>query len=299
MSDYLKADFHIHPFNSDAADLLAAFLADIGFDSFENIPADDGTTIMSAYVPSDYFRAEAVNEILRDFPMDLNITWDSSLIPHHDWNEEWEKNYFKPLILGDGRCVVHSTFHKNFPNAEFEVIVDPKMAFGTGNHATTSMMVEYLFSLNLKERKVLDMGTGTGILAILASKLGASNVVGIEIDPSAYENALENISLNHAEVVLLNGDASLLSAVSEVDFFLANINRNIILEDLEAYISTLSNNGQLILSGFYLTNIPLIQAALCNSGFKVEEVRSCEPSSQDSEGGNDHVWASLRAVRIV
>lgn len=290
MSDYYKVDFKIQPFSDDAADLLAAFLADAGFDSFES---DSSAARLSGYVAADLFRKEAVEEMISSFPMDVSISFRSTLIPHQDWNEEWEKNYFKPLVLADGRCVVHSSFHTDFPSAEIEIIVDPKMAFGTGNHATTSMMVNFLFNLDIKGKRILDMGTGTGILAIIAMKLGASHAMGIEIDPAAYENALENVTLNHTDVLLLQGDASLLKGLDKVDFFLANINRNIILNDLADYVDTMLPGATILLSGFLEEDVPALSAALESFGLRVMEVTTSSPVSSDSFG----TWAAIRAEK--
>lgn len=280
MSDYVKAVFDIKPYSADAADLLAAFLADAGFDSFEE---SDGSLV--AYCDAKLFSRGAVEEAVAALPMDARVSWESTLIPHQDWNEEWEKNYFKPLVLADGRCVVHSTFHSDFPQATYEIVIDPKMAFGTGHHATTSMMVNHLFGLDLGGKTVLDMGTGTGILAILADMLGAEKVTGIEIDADAIENTRENVALNSARVDLICGDAEALRPFKNVDVFLANINRNIILADLEKYVATISPSAVLLLSGFYLADVPVIEEALRNCGMKIAETVT--------EADN---WTSVKAV---
>lgn len=279
MSDYYRLDFKIEPYILDAADLLAAFLADAGFESFEG--KENG---LSGYVQSDNFSPEIIINVVEEFPMDVNIEWKTEHIPHKDWNEEWEKKYFKPLLLADGKCIIHSSFHKGYPNADIDVTVDPKMAFGTGHHATTSMMVNFLFESNLTGKKVLDMGTGTGILAIVAKKIGAGQTIGIEIDPTAYENALENIALNRVDPIILQGDAELLKGIRGIDFFLANINRNIILADLDKYIDTLSENGTMFLSGFYLTDVPFLEEALKKYDFNILKIE------------NVGDWAALKAV---
>ena len=282
MSDYYRLDFSITPYTTDAADLLAAFLADIGFDSFEASPEG-----LAAYIPSGMFDEDEVKNELTYFPIKAEIKWEKEFIKHRDWNEEWEKKYFKPLVLGGGRCVVHSTFHVDYPDSEYEIIIDPKMAFGTGHHATTTMMVNHLFELDLKGKKVVDMGAGTGILSILAKKLGAKEVIGIEIDPAACDNADENKELNHAEVSFICGDASKLENIREVDIFLANINRNIILADLEPYAATLKKGGVIVLSGFYKNDIPLLEAALNENGMKIAD--TCQ------EGMDE--WSSIRAYK--
>ena len=280
MSDYYCVEFNLNPYNIDAADLLSAFLADIGFDSFENTPSG-----LNAFLPSVSFSADAIEEILSGFPFPVDIKWTKTFIKHQDWNEEWEKNYFKPLVLVEGKCVVHATFHTDFPHADYEIVIDPKMAFGTGHHATTSMMMRHLFNLEVEGKKVLDMGTGTGILSILASKLGAREVTGIEIDTAAFENALENSVLNDAEINLINGDASVLAGIDNIDIFLANINRNIILADLERYVATLNKDSKLILSGFYEKDVPALEQALAKHDMKISKVYT--------EGDG---WASINAV---
>lgn len=281
MSDYYRLDIDIQPKNNDAADLLAAFLADAGFESFEETSLG-----IAAYVKTEDFNPEDVNEIINEFPMDVKLSWEMEKIEHTDWNEEWEKKYFKPLVLADGRCVVHSSFHKEYPAAEVDIVVDPKMAFGTGHHATTSMMVNFLFETELKDKTVIDMGTGTGILAIVAKKLQSGRTIGIEIDPCAYENALENISLNHTEVLLLQGNASLLEGTEKVDIFLANINRNIILEDMKKYVMSIKPGGILFLSGFYISDVVVIEEALNLNGMKIAEVKK--------EAGD---WAAIKAFK--
>lgn len=282
MSDYYSVDFSIQPYSNDAADLLAAFLADEGFESFE-----DSEGGLRAYVASSQYSSEAIERAIKGMPIKADITYVTEFIKQTDWNAEWEKKYFQPLLLGGGKCVVRSSFHTSYPNAEYEIIVDPKMAFGTGHHATTSMMVDHLFNLDLKGKKIVDMGTGTGILAIISKKLGAESVTGIEIDPTAYENAKENARINNVEVELKCGDVGQLTGNGETDVFLANINRNIILADLSHYARELKKGGVLLLSGFYKKDIPLIENALQRNGMKIEK----ETTEQDD-------WASLKAIKI-
>lgn len=279
--DYYSAEFNIIPYSQDAADLLAAFLADIGFDSFEDV-AGSG---LRAFIPASRYEEESVKQTVDEFPMDVSINWKTDFIEHRDWNEEWEKKYFQPLLLGGGKCVVHSSFHKDFPAAEFDITIDPKMAFGTGHHSTTTLMADHLFANSVKGKKVLDMGTGTGILSIIAMMIGAREAIGIEIDRDAYENAVENSQLNHVNVNLICGDARALQDVNDVDIFLANINRNIILADLDRYVATLAQEGRMFLSGFYLEDVPLIENALALYGMKIVKVTHKEDN-----------WASIEAA---
>lgn len=279
MSNYYKVEFKIKPYSEDAADLLAAFLADAGFESFVSV--EEG---LEAYVPESLYDSNVIREVVEDFPIDCNIEWISDLVKQINWNEEWEKNYFQPLNLAGGQCVVHSSFHTEFSPAPYEIVIDPKMAFGTGHHATTSMMVNHLFNIDMQGKSVIDMGTGTGILSILAKKLGASKVTGIEIDPGAYENARENCAINNVDIELICGDASALAGVDECDVFIANINRNIILADLSSYVRLLRQDAVLLLSGFYKEDIPLLEAALKRNGMKITETVT-------EEGG----WSSIKA----
>ena len=155
--------------------------------------------------------------------------------------------------------MIHSSFHKDIPECRYDIVIDPKMAFGTGHHSTTSLILRQLLSMNLQGRNVVDMGTGTGILAILAAMRGAKRIDAIEIDEFAYTNACENLRLNNAELVDIHlGDAALLSNIKDVDLFIANINRNIITADLPAYVSTLASGATMLLSGFYESDIPVI-----------------------------------------
>jgi ribosomal protein L11 methyltransferase len=256
MNDYREVRIDMHPCSEDATDLLAALLADVGFESF--VPDESGLT---AYVREGDFNREAINMIVADFPMHVSMTVHDNFIEGRDWNAEWEKNYFKPIVVGN-KCAIYSSFHTDVPDAQYRIVIDPKMAFGTGHHATTSQVITALLSLDLAGKKVIDMGTGTGILAILASMLGATDVTGIEIDEFAYTNAVENVRLNnHAEIKLINGDASALASVGEADVFVANINRNIITGDIDRYAAALRPGGVMLLSGFYVEDISVIMAA--------------------------------------
>ena len=174
---------------------------------------------------------------------------------------EWEKNYFQPIVIGN-KCVVHSSFHTDIPAAEYDIVIDPKMAFGTGHHATTSLILEQLLERDLNSKSVIDMGTGTGILALLAAMRGASPVTGIEIDPFAQVNAVENVALNnHPEIKIILGDAQALDEVEPADIFIANINRNVITGDIDRYARRLNEGGLMLLSGFYVEDIEVVENA--------------------------------------
>ncbi len=261
MDDYYSVRFDAKPCSEDITDVLAACLADAGYESF--VPDEAGVT---AYVKAEDYGPEAVEAIIADFPFSTSIAWKAELVPGRDWNQEWEKNYFQPIVVGD-ECVIHSSFHHDVPKAKYDIVIDPKMAFGTGHHATTSLMLRRLLKADLKGATVIDMGTGTGILAILAAMRGAYNVAGIEIDGFAYENAIENAKLNgHEEIRLINGDASALVALEPADLLIANINRNVILADIDKYAAALKPGGTMLLSGFYEQDANMLREAAGNAG---------------------------------
>ncbi len=268
MTDYIALRVECAPCSEDTTDLIAAFLADAGFESFE--PDSHGLT---AYIDEALYSPEKVDEALSDFPMDCKLILSTERVEGKNWNEEWEKHYFKPIVVG-GDIVIHSSFHTDIPEARYDIVVDPKMAFGTGHHFTTRLMLISLLEMDLKGRSVIDMGTGTGILSILCAMLGASPVTGIEIDPGAWENAVENVALNHVRADMRLGDAAALRAVEPADIFLANINRNIILGDMAAYAAALRPGGTMLLSGFYRSDAPVLAAEAERYGLTQESIRS-------------------------
>lgn len=263
MTDYQQIRLDITPCDENITDLFAAFLADCGYESF--VPDETGLT---AYINSTLFNKEDVESIIADFPMEVDAKLTVDFIEGKDWNEEWEKNYFQPIVIAD-QCVIHSTFHKDVPNAKYDIVIDPKMAFGTGHHSTTSLILQTLLETDMKGKSVIDMGTGTGILAILSAMLDAEKVTGIEIDPGAYENALEHVELNNVNVDVLLGDASRLNELQPADIFIANINRNIILADISSYRKNLKPGGIMLLSGFYESDIAMIERAANALGLEV------------------------------
>lgn len=276
--NYMKVRLDCAPCSEDITDLLAAFLADASYESFE--PDASGLT---AYVQADNYSESALADIVAGFPMDTDIAYTAELVESRNWNEEWEKHYFKPIVIA-GECVVHSSFHTDVPEAKYDILIDPKMAFGTGHHATTSQMMRNILDLgDLDGKRVIDMGTGTGILALLCKMRGAASVTGIEIDPDAYANALENAALNNQEIRFVCSDASALAECEPADVFLANINRNVITSDIARYAEKIKPGGTLLLSGFYTADIPVIMQYATPLGFSLEK---------SSEEG-DH-WAAVR-----
>jgi ribosomal protein L11 methyltransferase len=269
--NYLKVTFRITPAEEWFSDLLINDLADLGFDSFVEIP--DG---FEAYIPFIKYQRSAVEDIalLDDNRFTVSISEEET--KDRNWNEEWEKNYFKPLLVA-GRCLIRAPFHTEFPEAEIEIVIEPKMAFGTGNHETTSLMMEFILSTSVSGKSVLDMGSGTAILSILASKLGASSVTAIDTDEWAYHAGIENAAINGTDnIIVRQGDASLLES-GNYDIILANIQRNIILNDLPAYNSVLKNNGIIFLSGFYTRDLELITDKANSLGLRF--IRSAEKNN--------------------
>lgn len=256
MNDYREVRIDMRPCTEDATDLMAGLLAEIGYESF--VPDADGLT---AYVPDASFDREALDECIQSMPIKVETAVRDTFVEGRDWNAEWEQNYFKPIVV-ERRVAIHSSFHTDIPEAEHHIVIDPKMAFGTGHHATTSQVIKAMLTLDLRGARVIDMGTGTGILAILAAMLGATDVTGIEIDEFAYVNAVENIALNgHPEIKLVHGDAAALEGLQPADLFIANINRNIITADISRYAKALKPGATMLLSGFYVEDIPMIMAA--------------------------------------
>ena len=281
MNDYYRVRIDVAECTEDITDLAAAYLADAGFESFE--PDSTGLT---AYIKREAGDGVKIaKESLSDFPMESDFKITGEVIEGEDWNEEWEKNYFKPILI-EGRCVIHSTFHREVPEAEYDIVIDPKMAFGTGHHDTTSQMVKHILDLPLQGKSVIDMGTGTGILGILAAMRGAERVIGIEIDEAAYENAKENVTLNGVKMELIHGDATALSGLEPADYLFANINRNIILGDIDRYAGRLKSGGEMLLSGFYDTDIAMIAEAASRYDLR-EETRLV----------SDARWVALRLIK--
>lgn len=261
MNDYYALRLDVEPCSADATDLLAYLLGEAGYESF--VPDDKGLT---AYVPAALYSDEAVRAALEEFCFDATVTASAELVEGRDWNAEWERNYFRPIVVGE-RCVVHSSFHTDVPKAEYDIVIDPKMAFGTGHHATTSLILTRLLDMDLQGRSLIDVGTGTGILAILAAMRGAVPVAGIEIDRFAWENACDNVRLNgHPEIAVLCGDASLLQSLAPADVVVANINRNVILGDIRAYAAAMRPGATLLLSGFYEADCAMVEEAAVAAG---------------------------------
>ncbi len=253
---YLEVTFRTQPCNETVTDVLSALCGDIGFESF--MEAENG---IKGYIQEALYDEDTLRGMLENFPME-NTEISFEVVPQEDkdWNEEWEKNFFQPIIL-DNRCVIHSTFHKNVPQAEYDILINPQMAFGTGHHETTSLILGELLDADLQGKSLLDMGCGTSILAILAAMRGAGPITAIDIDDWCVSNSKDNIQLNHITNITVElGDASSLKGRSPFDIIIANINRNILLNDMAQYVSCMHPGSEIYMSGFYVEDIPFIRA---------------------------------------
>jgi|SRR6476661_5491640 len=244
--NYKELNFTIVSGEEYVKDLLIAVLGEIGFDTFEETALG-----FNAYIQSDQFNEETVRQALEPYQEMASFSYDVNLIPYKNWNQVWESN-FEPLLI-DETCYIRATFHEPHPEYKYEIVIDPKMAFGTGHHQTTTMMIQHMLKQDFTGQSVLDMGCGTGILAILAEKLGAKHVVAIDYDPICYDSTLENAKLNNCQKMVA-GCGSKESIPDETfDTVLANINRNILLDQIDRYAEVLKPGGKLYLSGFYET----------------------------------------------
>lgn len=265
--NYLKLEVKIIPFEEWLRDVLTAQLTEIGFESF--VETDGG---FEGFIPETNFNEEEVSNIIGTFKGNHTFKIQNELIEDKNWNEEWEKNYFKPLIVAE-KCVVRAPFHTEYPVLDYEIVIEPNMAFGTGNHETTSMMLEAILENDMQNKTVLDMGCGTGILGILASMRGARKITAIDIDEWSFNGASENAQINHIENMDVKlGDASLLGN-EKYDVILANIHKNVLINDLPVYSKSLNKNGLLFISGFYVEDIPDLknratEVKLKETGFK-------------------------------
>ena len=266
---YFEVTFSANPCNETATDILSALTAEIGFESF--VECEGG---MQAYIQQSLFDEEALKNIIADFPIpETDITYTITEPEDKDWNEEWEKNFFQPIVI-DNRCVIHSTFHKDYPKAEYDIVINPQMAFGTGHHETTSSILGELLDADLKGKSVLDMGCGTSILAILASMRGADPVTAIDIDDWCVNNSRDNIALNNINNITVElGDASLLEGRKPFDVIIANINRNILLNDMAAYTACMHKGSEIYMSGFYVQDIDAIRSKGESLGLKFVHYR--------------------------
>lgn len=245
------------------SDILMYEMGEIGCESF--VTTDDG---FKAYIPSSDLNTDALNDILANVG-ECNVQYDINIIPDQNWNAVWESTH-EPVLVDDF-CWVYAPFHGTNANAKYNILIEPKMSFGTAHHATTYMMISLLRDEDITNKTVLDMGSGTAVLAILAEMRGAKYVEAIDNDEWAYNNALENIENNNCKnIKAILGDASALTADKKFQLIIANINRNILLRDMKHYIAVLEQGGNLLLSGFYEHDIPAIRQEAESNGMKFE-----------------------------
>lgn len=274
---YLGYHFTVTPLQS-GSEILIAELGEKAFESF--IETETGIV---AYVQKDLCSEDILDDIQILESPEFQISYTIEEIEQVNWNEEWEKN-FEPIEV-DGTCHVRAPFHEK-TDAEFDIVIEPKMSFGTGHHETTHMMIQHLLAMDVTGLKTLDMGCGTAILAILAEMKGANPIDAIDIDNWCYLNSIENVERNSCTCIsVYEGDADLLTE-KQYDLIIANINRNILLNDMTTYSNCLSSNGILLLSGFYNEDIPFIDASCVKNNLKFES---------KLERNN---WVSLKYIKI-
>jgi len=276
MINYIGYVFTVTP-KEPATEILIAQLGEVGFESF--VENENG---VSAYIQEGDWNANILEGIQILNTDEFEISYVEEVIEQVNWNSEWEKN-FNPIQVND-MVSIRAPFHDN-PNLQYDIVIEPKMSFGTGHHETTHMMVQQLIDMDLTNKKVLDMGCGTGILAIFAEMKGANLIDAIDIDNWCYLNSIENVDRNNCKTIsVFEGDAALLNNKS-YDVIIANINRNILLNDMEAYMNCLNENGVILFSGFYKEDISIIDAEVSKYGLKMDKT---------FERNN---WVSLKYVK--
>lgn len=262
--DYWKYTFRLDAQTNDAetTDILTAYLADAPFDTFEE--TEHGG--LNAYIPADAADTSEVEDLLETLRERLDFAWEKTFIPGQNWNELWERN-FHPVVVGDF-CAVRADFHEPIPGIKHELVINPKMAFGTGHHETTWQCIAAMEHLPIAEKKILDFGCGTGVLAILASKLGAAEVEAIDIEEESYLNTLENSAVNNVSNVIARCGALEVVKGHDFDGILANINRNVILDALPTLSRLLKPYAWLLVSGILLQDEAVVTDAAAKAGFE-------------------------------
>lgn len=273
--DYIAVHIRIEPFSEEWAEIVEAEITDLGFDSFTV-----EEPLLNAFIPADQFSEPNLKTMLSAFDgAEFRLSHTVELVKEQNWNAAWESD-FEPVVVG-GEVTVRATYHKDLPRTRYNIVIDPQMSFGSGHHQTTTMMVEQLLESRkaLKGKAVLDMGCGTGILAITAAKLGAAVPVhAVDIDPRCCRSTVANARRNRVphKLVTVCGDASVLIR-GQYDYILANINRNILLADMASYVRALKpQGGHIFLSGFYTADIPMLLEKAASLGLSEVSRRSRE-----------------------
>ncbi|MBO5964209.1 MAG: 50S ribosomal protein L11 methyltransferase [Bacteroidales bacterium] len=287
--NYIKLSVHLSVENKWTeeffwvSDIFKDALIGCGYDSFVDI--EDG---FEAYCPQDVFSQNKLEEILKEelgFVTSLEAKFDFEEIEQRDWNAEWEKNY--PSVLFPGFCVVRPPFNPLNDEVQYDIVIEPKMSFGTAHHQTTSLIIECLAHENVKGKRLMDMGCGTGVLAILAAKMGAIDCMAVDNDTWAAENAKENVERKNVDVKVLLGDSSVLNPNEKYDVFIANINRNILLDNMPIYAQSINVGGVLFLSGFYENDVPILENKCKEYGLLLDKV-----ATKDN-------WAAMRLIKTI
>lgn len=275
---YIEVEFCLEPLQM-YSEILQSDLCDIGFESFM-----DTFEGFLAYCQQELYSEKELKLLIARF-IELNPEVDISTkvneIEQQDWNAEWEKSY--PAVLINDFCYVHASFHEPIKEVEYNIEISPKMSFGTAHHPTTFQIIQLLQNEDIRAKDVMDMGSGTGVLAILTKMKGASYVEAIDNDEWAFNNAKENVERNHSEIVVRYGDADLLDR--DYDIFIANINRNILLQDISKYANHIRKNGVLFLSGFYTNDVDMLVEEAGKYGFELDNQLTKEN------------WAALRLIK--
>ncbi len=279
MMNYTEVQVTVAP---DYADILTAELAELGFDSF--VETDEGLT---AYIPEADFQSDALQEVIDKYAGQTAIAYKVASLEKRNWNEEWERSYQPIEVTGTSRTArVRASFHEPDPRFDYDIVINPKMSFGTGHHETTAMMLEHQLGLETAGKAVLDVGSGTGILAILSALQGARRLVAFDVEDWAVENARENAGLNGCpQIEVFQGMIDAVSPEERFDIVLANINRNVLLQDIPAYVQRMAPDAVLLVSGFYEFDAPDIEQKASESGLR--------PQSRLTRNN----WASILFVK--
>lgn len=270
---YYEVNFCIEPNTETYSDVFSALLAEIGFESF--VPTENG---LQAYIQQTLFEEDTLKQCINEFPFtNIKIIYNVAEAEYEDWNAVWEEEGFQPIIINNN-IVIHDVKHTNVPDLTYNIVISPKLAFGTGSHQTTRMIMQELTKLNLTGAKVIDAGTGTGILSIMCIKRGAESVFAYDIDEWSVENTRDNLLLNgiYYNVTVEEGDASVLEKTGNADLLIANINRNILLNDLHTFCSKLNPQGLMLLSGFYVEDVPILVEASQKEGLVLVKKESAD-----------------------
>jgi ribosomal protein L11 methyltransferase len=266
---YVELNVVIPLVNDEKREIVIALLSGLGYESFVDTPSG-----INAYIQSAKFSIKSVEDCgITELEALEGIDFSHRIIEKVNWNRRWESNF--PQLMIAGRCSVRASFHQRPAEAEYDIVIDPKMSFGTGHHHTTSMMIELILDLDLKGKRVLDMGCGTGILAILAAKKNAASVEAVDIDEWAWKNTLENCILNGVEVNARQGSIEIVSG-ELYDVVLANITRNILTDNMSALNASLNNGGHLLLTGFFTRDLDDISGSANKEGLTMVKYHESE-----------------------